>query len=785
MSMTNKETNGLSRHLLSVAILSSLGAMAESTLAATQTLEEVIVTAQKREQSLQEVPVAVTALTQDALEVNKVLTVNDLSGLAPGLTVRPAAGGTNIPSFNMRGITSYGVVPGSDKQISTYLDGVYIGSPRGAIFNLPDIQQLEVLRGPQGTLFGRNATGGAVNVRTRDPDGEFGITQVLGFGNLDAFSSRTTIDFPAMGPLSAYVSYAMEERDGAVDNTAAGTAWDRSAFGVGVNRSPETLGEVDNDSLFLAARLDLDAVTLTYKYDRSTDEGTPRASAFTSDPSNLFAGLAFAGITITSPVPEFGTSRPDKVENAWSTNRDQTVEGHSLVAEWEINDTWTLKNTLAYRESEVNQAADIGGGSFEALVATPFGTFPGRFCLACSFSLGTAEQTSNEVQLNFDGENMTGTFGALYYDSEDWTGGNTFSGAQGIFIGQSPFVINNTNRVDLRNDSQSQALYGHIEYELTDELSVQAGVRQTWDEKTGDYTYYSGAGIYRQGKIDYKDDQASYLLGATYRMTDNMMVYGKWSTAYVSGGVSSGYEFKPEDVESFEIGMKADFMDGRLRTNVALFDVTYDDLQSSQNGATVAAELLALDPVKWADVQNAGTFIVQAGTLEAQGVELEVTALPLDGLTVSASLSYVDSEYTELSPELMAIDDVDSASDYDPTLTAPWSGTLGMNYASDPLFGTAYLSAGFNAVWTDKIRFQQESTPTQEAKFKPETWVVNARIALKEISLTDSLTGEVALWGRNLLDEDTIEFPLGLGPVAASTYMDPRTYGIEFRVDFN
>src|SRR5262245_2239434 len=121
------------------------GALAQNAASA---LEEVIVTAQKREQNLQDVPVAVTALTQQTLEVNTVVDVSDLSGLAPNLTVRPAVGGTNLPAFNMRGITSYGIVPGSDKQISTYLDGVYIGSPRGGIFTLPDIQRLEVLRGP-------------------------------------------------------------------------------------------------------------------------------------------------------------------------------------------------------------------------------------------------------------------------------------------------------------------------------------------------------------------------------------------------------------------------------------------------------------------------------------------------------------------------------------------------------------------------------------------------------------------------------------------------------------
>ena len=127
-------------------------------------LEEIVVTAQKRAQSLQDVPIAVTALTNAALVNNRVYSVTDIKGLVPGLSVVPAAGGSQIPSFSIRGITSYGVVPGSDKEVSIYLDGVYISSPRGSIFNMPDAKSMEVLRGPQGTLFGRNATAGAVVV---------------------------------------------------------------------------------------------------------------------------------------------------------------------------------------------------------------------------------------------------------------------------------------------------------------------------------------------------------------------------------------------------------------------------------------------------------------------------------------------------------------------------------------------------------------------------------------------------------------------------------------------
>jgi len=162
-------------------------AMAQSTATSENGgLEEIIVTAQKREQSVQDVPIAVTAVTQESLKANRIFTVNDLGSIAPGLTVRPSAGGIQVPSFTIRGQNSFGVVAGSDKQVSIYLDGVYISSPRGSIFDLPDVSRLEVLRGPQGTLFGRNATAGAVSVTTRDPSGEAGVKLVGSYGNYDA-----------------------------------------------------------------------------------------------------------------------------------------------------------------------------------------------------------------------------------------------------------------------------------------------------------------------------------------------------------------------------------------------------------------------------------------------------------------------------------------------------------------------------------------------------------------------------------------------------------------------
>lgn len=190
-------------------------------------LEEIVVTAQKREQSLQDVPIAVTAITQDTIQANRIVSVNDLSSIAPGVTVKPSPGGSSVPVFTIRGQSSFGVVPGSDKQVSIYIDGVYVSSPRGSIFELPDIQRIEVLRGPQGTLFGRNATAGAISITTRDPTGEARIKAEGTVGNRDGYRVRMTADLPQMGSFSAFGSFVRNYRHGEVRNAAAGLIWNR------------------------------------------------------------------------------------------------------------------------------------------------------------------------------------------------------------------------------------------------------------------------------------------------------------------------------------------------------------------------------------------------------------------------------------------------------------------------------------------------------------------------------------------------------------------------------
>jgi len=431
-------------------------------------LEEIVVTAQKREQNLQSVPIAVTAVTEESLQANRIFSVNDLSAIAPGLTVKPSAGGIQTPSFTMRGQVSFGVVAGSDKQVSVYLDGVYIGSPRGSIFDLPDIQRLEVLRGPQGTLFGRNATAGAVSVTTRDPTGNARLKVEGSYGNYDSARIRVTAETPQVGPFSALFSFVRNYRRGEIENSRAGLAWNRtnSPSGYGSATSPRWLGTVDSNSYFAAVKFEpSDSFKLVYKYDRNDDNGTPEGTSIASyDQSVPLLGSLLTALYTSNNV-HFNPSaqRPDIVDNGWVIPRQQRVQGHSLTATWLLSDSITVKNIAAYRKASVFAPSSIDGVSTLtftpqalvpyatlsafSLIGTPTGAFLGitdvasasaaipgfvanftplvgqRVGFIASQAGSVAKQWSDEVQVNYSAENLEVTLGGIWFHSSDQAGG--------------------------------------------------------------------------------------------------------------------------------------------------------------------------------------------------------------------------------------------------------------------------------------------------------------------------------------------------------------------------
>ena len=826
--------------LASMGVLSA-PAFAQSAGGSNETqLEEIIVTAQKREQSVQDVPIAVTAVTAESLKANRIFSVNDLSSIAPGVTVRPSAGGVGVPSFTIRGQNSFGVVAGSDKQVSIYLDGVYISSPRGSIFDLPDVSRLEVLRGPQGTLFGRNATAGAVSVTTRDPTGKFGMKLEGSYGNYDAYRVRASVDLPQMGDFSAYFSFMRNYKRGDIRNAGAGVVWDRSlsnAFYKKTAVSPDYLGTADNYSYFAAVKYEPSSdFKMVYKFDRNDDSGTPEGTSITyynpafpllGSSAPLLAPLLNALYTSNNIYLNPSNTRPDTVSNSWVIPREQRVQGHSLTATWRASDSISFKNIAAYRKSRVFAVSAIDGTSalnFTQAAVVPFATLSavsqlgasffaltpaqqggiigqyaaglqsfvgGRVVLVGSESSSDSKQWSDELVMNYSSERLQATLGALYFHSEDIIGPE---GLQNTL--QFNFTLPASGRISRGsqgryfNKATSLAAYAQLEYKLADQLTAIAGARITHDKKDNLFTGTTAADVALPPiPAPYSGTKPSFLVGLNWKPNDRTLIYGKWSNSFVSGGSVAGIGFVPETASSFELGLKADFLDRRLRTNLALFYVDYKHFQ--QPSSTTSPEAVAFLNAQYGVALGSAlapvlsTFVQQAHDVRAKGFELEVTALPATGLTIGGSAAYTDTKFLNILPTFLAA----QGGQYEPFVRPKWTGSLYVSYDSKPLFADAYVNFRVDALYTSKtlitgspdVRLAQGFPANSIAT--PANAVINGRIALKNIEIAGAKT-EISVWGRNLTDRNYMNSNLFLPTGTAINYMPARTYGAELSLSF-
>jgi iron complex outermembrane receptor protein len=770
---SRRERRGASRarFLASATLAGALGA-ASAVHAQDGMLEEVVVTAQKRAQNLQDVPISVSAITGDTLKANRVVSVLDISAVAPNVTVRPSIGGGTIPSFTTRGVVSYGVVPGSDKSVSLYLDGVYIGATSGSAFDLPDIERIEVLKGPQGTLFGRNATAGAVNIITRDPPGEFGVRQEFTYGNYDQFRSRTRIDLPAWGPLSATVNYVHSERRGDIRNTGAGQTWNRTGprSGLGVQTSPKYLGDKNIESVFAAVKFEPnEAFSTTYKFDWVENRGTPDGTGLIGlNPAGLGpagalieAMIAFqpggAGTVLAQPYLE----RPKALNNNFATANRYRAYGHALKTQIRLADNVTLLNTLSYRRSRTFAATQLDGLGGLVNVVPALGPVGAPFVLLTNSALAYARQWSDEVQLNADFDFVTVTAGALYFRQSTYQGSPKGMPNQHVLSVFPGGVIPPGNPTEPYNYAKSAALYAQGEFHLTSQLDLIAGYRITKDDKWG--TFYSAAPTI---SFTYQKTKPAYMASVVYRPTDDVMVYGKYSSSFVSGGSVAGFAFDPETARSWEAGVKADLFDRRLRTNLALWTVKYKHLQQAATGIVIGRPEL-------------GIIVIDAGDAKAKGFDLEATLAPTQNLTLGGGLGYTDYTQTRVSPIYGTLDT------YFAGLRPKWTASLWAQYETDPVFGEASLVIRADGNWHSKVR--QNSQPfvnvIPAANFTPDILILNGRVALKGVRFGD-FKGELAVWGRNLTNEKAPLFVLAVPFVASATYEPARTFGVDLTVDF-
>lgn len=701
-------------------------------------IAEIVVTAQKRAENVQDVPIAISAFGADTLKERAVGSVAQLSAIAPNVNLdagTPFSGSPAVLSAYIRGIGSDDFAFNIDPGVGLYLDGVYLARTVGANQDLMDVARVEVLKGPQGTLFGRNTIGGAISIVTRDPGKEFRVQGDVTTGSYKRLGARGSVDIPITDGLGAILSFGVQSRDGYLEripypdqranNTPPYTAFSAAGYG-------NSTREGGNDNWNLRGKLKWaqgGPLTLTLSGDYSRDKGTsankllgtaenvPGNFAGTSnlpgtgfDPTGTtgfnFAGLynfciganaaqiaargaqALCGTSGTQFNPRFQVpsyagvnvdgnpannrlpwdsryvlADPDKSYATGNSFSDLKNWGFSGVIDYDLSDTIALKSITAYRQLDWAAGLDADGS-------------PLNF-LQLSFTMHQW-QFSQEVQLlgkALDNK-LNYVLGGYYFKEA----GNLHDY---VTFAEGQVQVDGPNRLETAN----YAAFGQIDYRPTQWLGLTIGGRYTNEKKrfeggqqelngfnyklfgcsdangnitpNGPFplapvTCQTGLGypdpsnpvrVYVPGVNRKKFSDFSPKFGLQLHPNDNVMVYGSWSRGYKTGGWTTRLtnpqgnvapDFNEETATTTEIGVKSTLLDRKLQLNAAAFNTEYKGIQLNIQIGT-------------------SPTIANAGNARIRGFELEAIAAPVRGLTVNASLGYVDAYYTSVSPAAAAV----------------------------------------------------------------------------------------------------------------------------------
>lgn len=580
----------------------SAGAPDEDQSAAVTKLEGITVTARKRKETLMDVPVAVTAFTPERVDTLNIEDLGDLGGQVPNLTIYAARGSSSTVTAYIRGVGQSDPLWGVDPGVGIYLDDVYIARPQGALLDVFDVERVEVLRGPQGTLYGKNTIGGAIKYVSRQLSPKFGGYGQITVGNYSQLDAKAAVGgaLDEGGKFRARVAVASLNRDGFGRNIVT----DQEVSDKEINAARVSFG------IFASETFDI-----IFNYDWMDDQSGVRGAKMLQP--NRFVP--------TAPPLD---SRYD-VRNGMPNVNDTSMDGASATATWVMNDAWTLKYILAHRSSDTETNID-----FDTTQAP----------IADVKAFYSDSQTTNELQVNYDaGGRSRGVIG-LYSFSGD-AGGQVLNNFFNLLFGDTQGTVY----------TDSIAVYGDWTFDLTDTLKLDAGIRYTDEDKhavvlnrgysDGTYTTPISVAADFDKTINFKN--TSPKISLDYQATPEVMMYGSFSRGFKSGGYNiraqatavprSAEPFKDEQVDSFEVGSKMSLLDESLFLNVAAFYNDYQDIQLSVFTA-YDSDGDGTDDAFFGDFTNAGK-----GT--AKGLEFEYQWLPAEGWLVSGNLAYLKTRY--------------------------------------------------------------------------------------------------------------------------------------------
>ena len=770
--------------LLGAALLQcSLDASAQNPPAegqrATQ-IEEVMVTARRVTEDIQSVPTAISAIGAKDLAGLRIEGFQTVGQTIPNLYINKQGGSPAAPQMNMRGVSNGSLNPEVDSGIGLYVDGIYLSRSGAAAFEMADLERIEVMRGPQGTLFGRNSTGGAINLITARPTGEPGLRLDGGFGNFAERHYKIMADSPEWNGFSARLVVGHTESEGDVRNIATRrTYYLPPPFGRQTNKKRG--GDSDTDSAFLAVHYaGNDRLTLDYKFDYTDWEGTMPTRQmvgqlgncvdFTNTPAQCIIGNGL--VTPVRPYPQSFGYR-DKLAASVESTATNEVKGHSLIAEYTISDSIHLKYLFGHRSYDLDAGANEVYGGAEYIDTGALGNAGGAYAPLLAFRVEAQKQDSHELQLIGSHERIEWIAGVIRFDERVRVNNPILLSrviGNGDHVSINPAAFDYFIGQNTKVNNKSEAAYAHATWHLGS-FDLSGGVRYTEDDREELVIAAGFYGLFLPGnhRSRYKGDHTDYDVALTWHLDDSTNIYAKYATGYVSGGTLLGNPFREDEMKLYELGLKSDLLDNRLRFNVAVFRQKRTDVQQEDFDA------------------SAGGYIMGMGDeIISDGVEVEATWIPLTGLTLNASWGYTNvdasGDLRTWQPENTPY--AGAQYDFTPILdgVAP-SFRVDVSWRDDA--SRLICPAGSSTVpGTDRCVGTPDWALDKQALMKAVTQV-GARLDFANIRLGSHATGRFGIWGKNLLDEDEMEFIFSLGgPTLAATYMRPRTYGMDFSVQF-
>jgi len=727
----------------------------------------VVVTALKRETDLQDTPISLSVVGEEALGDRHVQSLLDFGdGSVPGLRISTFESRQSAVTVGIRGIVPNDAnQPAREQGVGVYLDGVYLGRQHGLNATLLDIERVEVLKGPQGTLFGRNTEGGAVNIISRKPTGKYGYRATAGFGNLGAYNADMHLDLPAFYDLSLKFDGVIQHRDALVENPLPGsTGWgfyDRHGFKATALWEPT------------------DTFDAEYSYDIGHDENTPYYSQLINyNPLNRPVATTFpipAGTIAPLPSSIKVHSRRQTVADIGVPQQPSVDEslGHSLHMSWEVNPNLELRSITAYREVSADQWDNAGSASRPPVFA-PNGNFA-RYSLSYLEQL----QRSQEFQAVGSFDSIDYILGFFYFNEKAWEEAATPSTNRWNADGTGYTINDPTPTLPGRRSldrasvayAESTGIYGQVTWTppvLDDRLHLTVGGRQTKDDKHG--TLYRVNNAATNLTFDTSTDRFDPVAVAAFDITNDINVYARYSTGYRAGGASSRsltYDaFGPEEVKSYEIGAKAYLGDG-IAFNAAVYSMDRENSQIDFTRVTV-------NPVTNSS-RNTVETVNAPGTTKIWGVELDGTWQATDNLSFSAGYTYTNTDVPQV------VNPFNNVAQKVYILYTPENvANVGADYVQ-PL-GFADLRFHIDATYADGSHSFEQFAQLTDSSF-----IVNSRLSLAEIQTGSDQSLTLSLWSRNLLNEQHIyrrseENRTTLGDYA--NFNEPRAYGIEASVKY-